>query len=1049
MIKAEFKSYGSYTTDSVSQWDLNQKLTISGLDIDVAPVLAFSCFGMYESIIVQSKLSDGVITCDVPNAILQFGKNLNVDLCSETGGQYKAFEKMIIPVNRRKKPSDYLFTDNVPLSTAESIKADLEKEINSNKTYTDKVKAELKNDNKTLNGRIDTILTGTVNTTKLVTVHSATIRNNSASDLTFKISSKDNETLKSIKDKSPTVIDTNVIARALDGVAINGASIPSSYNVESTNDEYVITVYSGSSSVVGQYVFMAVATIAYKDTATDISSAELKDIRTGANGTTYPTAGDAVRGQINDLKKELDDSNLDENVSQIQKNMIDISQLKESKISKPSIDGTVGQVLTKDENGEFVWKDVLTELDDDSVDLSKLKNKYLIVEEGVTGTNVIDESLLIYKMSDDRNLSPGYLSTTVADDTLVPQNGTYTSSFIKVEPNKTYYINREEHKDYEGIKLYNSDKTPIQFIQLRNIEQGFADKEKVSPQRTFTTPENCSYMRIDGNEKYMDIIYVATDYPKKVIYNKNYYLNKSYIKESSIKTQKIVWSPTPDNTYNGWVSSIDGGVSGSGKDQSTGFIIVRPNTRYTKNPKSSGSVNKQDVAFYDYSKTFISGIQLQVGEFEFTTPDNCQYVRFDMLATHKDTEYLEVVYDEDSNDKELVTSVKSLPTLYMSGDVTDMSKVNEKFVRFKYVDGTTIKRGYNTIKWQGDSSLSYPKKNYTIKLYCDKNKKCKQPLDFGWGKQNKYVLKANYIDHSHARNIVSARLWSQIVNSRGTYSYTNVKDTPNNGAIDGMPIIVYLNGTYLGLYTLNIPKDKWMFGMDDGISTQAVLGSENYVEGCFRSSSNPLNGWSAEFPDELPTEIQTSFKTAYNFVTNNTGADFKSGLSNYFDVASLIDYYIFGYVICHLDGFGKNQLLATYDGIHWSMMAYDMDSTFGLFWNGSKFVSTDYRCQEDYQSVVDGPSGTNGNELFNKLKDNFKAEIYERYTELREDVLSLDNIKFEFEKFINSITSKEYVNDIKTNTGVPQKDVNHLKQIEEYIETRLPYVDTKMKELNG
>lgn len=181
----------------------------------------------------------------------------------------------------------------------------------------------------TINGRIDTILTGTVNTTKLVTVHSATIRNNSASDLTFKISSKDNETLKSIKDKSPTVINANVIAKALDGVAINGASIPSSYNVESTNDEYVITVYSGSSSVVGQYVFMAVVTIAYKDTATDISSAELKDIRTGANGTTYPTAGDAVREQINNLKKELDDSNLDENVLQIQKNMNDIGSLKE------------------------------------------------------------------------------------------------------------------------------------------------------------------------------------------------------------------------------------------------------------------------------------------------------------------------------------------------------------------------------------------------------------------------------------------------------------------------------------------------------------------------------------------------------------------------------------------------------------------------------------------------------------------------------------------------------------------------------------------------
>lgn len=157
----------------------------------------------------------------------------------------------------------------------------------------------------TINGRIDTILTGAVNTTKLVTVHSTTIRNNSASNLTFKISSKDNETLKSIKDKSPTVINANVIARALDGVAINGASIPSSYNVESTNDEYVITVYSGSSSVVGQYVFMAVVTIAYEDTATDISSAELKDVRVGADGTIYKSAGEAVRGQIGQLKESI------------------------------------------------------------------------------------------------------------------------------------------------------------------------------------------------------------------------------------------------------------------------------------------------------------------------------------------------------------------------------------------------------------------------------------------------------------------------------------------------------------------------------------------------------------------------------------------------------------------------------------------------------------------------------------------------------------------------------------------------------------------------
>lgn len=219
--------------------------------------------------------------------------------------------------------NEYQYKDEI----ARSQNQNLEEEINSNKTYMDKVKTELKNDNKTLNGRIDTILTGTVNTTKLVTVHSATIRNNSASDLTFKISSKDNETLKSIKDKSPTVINANVIAKALDGVAINGKGIPSSYNVESTNDEYVITVYSGSSSVVGQYVFMAVVTIAYEDIATDISSAELKDVRAGADGTVYKSAGEAVRQQIGSLKESLD--NQSTSVSKIENSLFKESDYEE------------------------------------------------------------------------------------------------------------------------------------------------------------------------------------------------------------------------------------------------------------------------------------------------------------------------------------------------------------------------------------------------------------------------------------------------------------------------------------------------------------------------------------------------------------------------------------------------------------------------------------------------------------------------------------------------------------------------------------------------
>lgn len=173
------------------------------------------------------------------------------------------------------------------------------KDINNNMDIIDEKLA-------TESKKIDGMLSGTASSVEIVTVQSGTIRNNSASGLIFKISSKDNETLRSIKDKSPTIINANVIAKTLDGVDTNNAGIPSSYNVESTKDEYSITVYSGSSSVAGQYLFAAVVTIAYERDINDIRLAELKNMCIGEDGTVYDNAGDALRGQIGQLKESLE-----------------------------------------------------------------------------------------------------------------------------------------------------------------------------------------------------------------------------------------------------------------------------------------------------------------------------------------------------------------------------------------------------------------------------------------------------------------------------------------------------------------------------------------------------------------------------------------------------------------------------------------------------------------------------------------------------------------------------------------------------------------------
>jgi hypothetical protein len=374
-------------------------------------------------------------------------------------------------------------------------------------------------------------------------------------------------------------------------------------------------------------------------------------------------------------------------------------------------------------------------------------------------------------------------------------------------------------------------------------------------------------------------------------------------------------------------------------------------------------------------------------------------------------------------------SAYGLPELALTGNVSSMTKENAVTLDYVYGD----KSGTCTCKWQGSSSLSYPKKNYTIKF-----DNVFEAVE-GWGEQKKYCFKANYIDHTHARNIVSAKLWGAVVRSRSPKN-TTLTALPNCGAIDGFPCVITINGEYQGLYTFNIPKDGWMFGMGNG-TNEAIICAENDSDATrFKSEAVMGTHFSLEYaPDEDNADwVETSLNRLINACINSDGTDLDTTIAQYLDWDSAIDYYIFVTMLGGLDLTNKNYLLVTYDGTKWFFSACDMDSTYGLYWNGKRFESPASYDLSYYQEI---------NRLMWLLYTYKKDALKARYAQLRKGALSDANVINAFSNFMCQIPERIYLSDTEVWAGIPSSAVSNFSQVVNWYQTRTKIIDAQIETL--
>ena len=397
---------------------------------------------------------------------------------------------------------------------------------------------------------------------------------------------------------------------------------------------------------------------------------------------------------------------------------------------------------------------------------------------------------------------------------------------------------------------------------------------------------------------------------------------------------------------------------------------------------------------------------------------------------------------KDASPKIVEPADDDIPMIFITGTIPD----SKTYVsgELEYVSKSYRFHAYTYIKLQGKSTLYLPKKNYTVNLYSDENRSVKLNKEFkNWGFHNNFVLKADYKDILHARNVVGAKLWSKVVQSRSDYDTLpeELKNSPNNGAIDGFPVRVYINGAYNGLYNLAIPKCDWMVGMNSANANHVLLNAEFNDNGNVAYQNNPCNfntlwdGSEGYFSVEVgknSAELASSFNTIISSIINNDSASLEQSL----DIKSAIDYFIFQEIILGIDGLANNMLLATYDMTKWYLSAYDMDATFDLYWDGNIL--------EYYNADMPSyPYDNRYSSLLQYIWGNYWDDYVRRYVELRKSVLSYSSIIEEFEKYIGIFGEDVYIQDTVIYPEIPSVTDNTLRSLRFFVRDRLEYLDSK------
>lgn len=283
--------------------------------------------------------------------------------------------------------------------------------------------------------------------------------------------------------------------------------------------------------------------------------------------------------------------------------------------------------------------------------------------------------------------------------------------------------------------------------------------------------------------------------------------------------------------------------------------------------------------------------------------------------------------------RELNYGEETIPVLKMFGNLENFGEGEERIIQIDYNDpkdpAKRIVKDGCLVSWQGTSSRDYPVKNYTIKLREGGLPMISYAPKDGWLGEDRWTLKANYMDSSHANNVGTNKFVHDFFKP---YPYpSQVADPTTRANVDGFPIKLVINNEEKGLYTWNIDRyAPHNYGFINYDENNLPIRHPNAVS--YEVGVNSTSGAGA-FWDTSWESIRSEFKHRYNFrgeedfvtemlppnqkvlalgkhnelvelvtwVSNCTDAEFYAECKEHFSVRHLIDYYLIVYTLGMVD----------------------------------------------------------------------------------------------------------------------------------------------------